>query len=88
MNQSRLLFIQIQTLPSNMNHKYKGTLDIVLQNNLWKILKHQLPTQSPVELKDDSKNSKTYIHLTPVAPKQVFWINSATFLKELITLIA
>ena len=85
MNQNGLLFIQIQTLPSNMNNKWKGTIDIVLQNNLWKILGDWLSTQGPVELKD---NSKTNIHLTPVAPKQVFWNNSATFLKELDTLIA
>ena len=71
-----------------MNHKWKGTINIVLQNNLWKILGYQLPTQRPIELKDNSKNSKTYIRLTPVAPKQVFWINSTTFLKELDTLIA
>ena len=43
-----------------MNHKWKGTIDIVLQNNLWKILRDQLATQSPIELKDNSKNSKTY----------------------------
>ena len=49
MNQIRLLFFQSQTLPPSMHHKWKEILDIV-----YNIIGDQLPTKSPIELKDNS----------------------------------
>ena len=43
-NQNRLLFMQIQTLPPRMHHKWKIIINIV-----WKIMEDQLPTKSPNE---------------------------------------
>ena len=46
----RLLFIQIQTLPPSMHHKWKEIIDIVCKTTN-KIIGEQLPTKSPIDLK-------------------------------------
>ena len=41
-----LLFIQIQSLPLSMNHKGERNYWYGVQNNQWKIIGDQLPTES------------------------------------------
>ena len=53
MNQNRLLFMQIQTPPLSMHHKWNFFL-ICMQINQWKIIGDQLPSKTPIELKDNS----------------------------------
>lgn len=52
LNRNRLLFIQLQTQPLSMHHKWK-TIRIYMQNNQWKTKGDQLLTKSSIELKDD-----------------------------------
>jgi hypothetical protein len=48
MNQNRLLFIQIQTVPLNMHHKRKESIDFVCKITNGK-LGDQLPMETPIE---------------------------------------
>ena len=59
MTQSRLFFIQIQTLPLRMHHKWK---ELVKQNNQWQIIVDQLLTKVTFESTDNSIESKV-MHL-------------------------
>ena len=54
MNQNRLLFIQIHTLPPSMHQKLIGHGRCCMQNN-------QLSTKSPIELKDNSVVVKMFL---------------------------
>lgn len=49
--QNRLLFIEIQPLPPRIHHKWKETLEVIMQNNQWNIIGDQLPTKSTIVLK-------------------------------------
>ena len=50
-DRNRLLFIQSQTLPPSMHHKWK---EICMKNNEWNFLGYQLPKKSPIEWMDYS----------------------------------
>ena len=52
MNQIRLLFIQIQTLPPRCT--ISGKKILILQNNEWKIIRDKLPAESAIDLKGSS----------------------------------
>ena len=62
MNRNRLLFPRIQTLPPSIHHhhKWKEVTDFVCKTNQWEILGDELPTKSPVELKDKSYITSDY----------------------------
>ena len=71
-NQNRLPFIQIQTLPPSMHHKWKELIDIVCKTTNGKF-----NSQRPIEFKDNSIN-----HFKPMSSTacqgakrlcQIFW---------------
>ena len=59
MNWNRLLFIQFQTLPLSMHHKWKEMFSIVYENNKWKIRGDQLSMKGPIELKNSINHPNT-----------------------------
>ena len=49
-DQTRILFIEIQTLPPSMHQKWKVIFDLVCKNTNGKIIGDQLPTENLLEL--------------------------------------
>ena len=53
MNRNRLLFVQIQILPPNMNRNWKSIIDILCKQPM-EYKRDQLLTKGLIELQDNS----------------------------------
>ena len=54
MNCNKLLFLQIQTLPPSMHHKWQESFIIIRETTNRKSEEHQFRMKSPDKLKDNS----------------------------------